>query len=215
MTDRDFNFMEDSCNDFAEKLASKSPVPGGGGASAYIGSLAASLLIMYLNLSIGKKSYAEYEEVLKKSRQELEEISLNLRSLVEEDALGFIPLSRAYKLKAESDEEKLKKRKIMEEALKEACRAPMEIIRKCLKIIELTEEVWNKGSRLALTDAASGLILANTAIKTASLNVTINTAMLKERSAKEAIESEMEDMSVKAQKIHDEIIKKILNKIEQ
>ena len=208
-----YKFMEASCTDFAEKLASKSPVPGGGGASAYVGSLAASLLLMYLNLSIGKKAFAKNEEELKQGRDDLEKISLNLRELVEKDALGFLPLSQAYKIKAESPEEKLKKEEIMESALKEACKAPMDIVRNCLKIVEWSEKLWDKGSRLALTDAASGLILAKSAMKTASLNVTINTAMLKDGSAKKAIEGEMKNMLDRGQEIHDEIIDKILKTI--
>ena len=55
--------MEDRTVDvFLEELASGSPTPGGGGASAVCGAIAAALGSMVGNLTSGKKKYAEYQE---------------------------------------------------------------------------------------------------------------------------------------------------------
>lgn len=45
-----------SCSDFAEKLAGKDPVPGGGGASALAGALGVCLGNMVGALTVGKKN---------------------------------------------------------------------------------------------------------------------------------------------------------------
>ena len=45
--------IHQSCREFSEALASKAPVPGGGGAAALIGALAAALGSMAVNLSLG------------------------------------------------------------------------------------------------------------------------------------------------------------------
>ena len=59
-------------DDFLTELSSSAPVPGGGGASAVSGAMGVSLGAMSLNLTIGKKKYAEYEEELREALSELE-----------------------------------------------------------------------------------------------------------------------------------------------
>ena len=45
--------------EYLEVLSSKAPVPGGGGASALAGALGNALGQMVVNLTVGKKKYAE------------------------------------------------------------------------------------------------------------------------------------------------------------
>ena len=52
---------ENTCAEFAAQLASKAPVPGGGGAAALIGALAAALGAMAARLTVGKKKYLQFE----------------------------------------------------------------------------------------------------------------------------------------------------------
>ena len=54
--------MEKSCIEFADALAAKISVPGGGGAAAYVGALGVALGNMTANFTTGKKKYAEFEE---------------------------------------------------------------------------------------------------------------------------------------------------------
>ena len=58
-------FSDKSCREFVEVLASKEPVPGGGGAAALAGALAAALANMVGSLTVGKKRYAAVEEDIK------------------------------------------------------------------------------------------------------------------------------------------------------
>ena len=56
------SFTELSCREFVSALSSKSPVPGGGGASAYVGAIGSALGNMVGSLTVGKKKYADVEK---------------------------------------------------------------------------------------------------------------------------------------------------------
>ena len=75
-----------TCEEFAQKLASKEPVPGGGGVAALVGSLGAALGSMVGNYSIGKKKFlgmeAKHQEIIDKSC----DLMNKLLELIDEDA---------------------------------------------------------------------------------------------------------------------------------
>ena len=58
------SMQNQSIKEFAAALSSKAAVPGGGGASALCGALAAALGNMVGNLTVGKAKYAANEPAL-------------------------------------------------------------------------------------------------------------------------------------------------------
>lgn len=54
----------DTTYDFIERLSTKEPVPGGGGAGALMGATAAALCSMVANLTSGKKSMLNISRTL-------------------------------------------------------------------------------------------------------------------------------------------------------
>ena len=103
--------LNKSCTQFVEELSSKAPVPGGGGACAYVGSIGMALGSMVGNLTLGKKKYQDVEEDIKELLQKSEAIIENLNRLVSKDAEVFYPLSQAYGLPSGTEEENRKKKK--------------------------------------------------------------------------------------------------------
>ena len=61
---KQIDFTENSCKDFIDVLASSAPIPGGGGASALVGAIGVALGNMVGSLTVGKKHYADVEEIL-------------------------------------------------------------------------------------------------------------------------------------------------------
>lgn len=170
-----------SCIEFADKLAAKTPVPGGGGASAMTGALGAALGSMVCNYTIGKKKYKHVEADVKLILQKATNLRHELLSLVDKDAEAFEPLSRAYSMPKNTPEEKSLKDKVMEEALKGASLVPLKIMEAAIKAIDLHEELLSKGSKIVLSDIGVGVLLCKAALQGASLNVYINTKAMKDK----------------------------------
>lgn len=205
--------LEKKTTDFLEVLSSSEPVPGGGGASAAVGAFAAALGMMVTNLTIGKKKYAEVEEEIKDIRGQLEVLRNELVHLTDEDAKAFEPLSKAYGLPKETEEQKKEKEKVMEQALYEASVVPMQIMETILKAMRLLKVLEEKGSRLAVSDVGVGVLFAQAALEGASLNVFINTKMMKNRERAGEMNSRTDAMINEGQALKDDIYAKVLAKI--
>ncbi|HQE70121.1 MAG TPA: cyclodeaminase/cyclohydrolase family protein [Atopobiaceae bacterium] len=163
-----------SCVEFADALAAKEPVPGGGGAAAYAGALGVALASMVGNFTAGKKRYAQYEDDIQRMLEIAEAIRRRLVALVDEDAAAFYPLSQAYGIPKEDP----RRAEMLEEATRAAIVAPVEMMHQCCEAIALLEELCEKGSRMLLSDVGCGALLCRAALEAASLNVFVNTRVL-------------------------------------
>lgn len=182
---------------FVEELSSKAAVPGGGGASALVGSLGIALGNMVANLTLGKEKYALVEEEMKELSAKATTLQNELLDLVQKDADLFEPLAKAYSLPEENDEEKAHKEAIMEKALVQAAITPLKIMEKCGMAIHLQEEFAKKGSVLAISDAGVGAELCLASLKGAYLNVLINTKLMKDREYANILNEKANEMLTK------------------
>lgn len=178
-----------SCTAFAEVLASKAPVPGGGGAAALAGALGVALCSMVGNFTTGKKKYAAYEEDVQRMLAEGETLRARLLELVEADAAAFEPLSRAYAIPKEDPT----RDSVLEEAALNACKAPMEMVSCCGEALLLLEEMLEKGSRLLLSDVGCGALLCKAAMESAAMNVFVNTGSLQDRAVAMGMERQVDE----------------------
>lgn len=204
------SMAQKSCVDFIEVLASKAAVPGGGGAAALAGAIGMALGSMVCNLTTGKKKYAQYEEVIQEILAKAAKLEEELLSMIDKDAEGFYPLSKAYGLPTSTEEEKQYKAETMEKCLKVACEVPMNIVRLCFDSIKLHEELVDKGSKLAISDVGCGVQCLRAAILSGQLNVIINVNSMKDREYAEKIEKECNQLVQDGVKICDDVYQKVL-----
>lgn len=186
--------MNELLNVFIEKLSSKEPTPGGGGASALIGAVGVSLCSMVANLTSGKKKYAEYQSDIESIIQKTKILTSNLLDLIDKDAQVFAPLSKAYGIPKDNPN----RQEILEDALKNACTVPYEIICETINAVSIMEELTKKGSRLAISDVGVAASACRSAIESASLNVYINTKLMKDKSYAQEVNEKTEKMSADA-----------------
>jgi len=197
--------LNKSCTEFLDLLSSKEPVPGGGGACAFVGAMGIALGSMVGNLTLGKKKYKDVEDDIKELLVTSENIKRQLTALVEKDAEAFFPLSQAYGLPKNTDEEKAERERVLQAALTDASEVPLSIARCCGKAIDILEEYAAKGTRIAISDVGVGAHFAKAALLGAQLNVLINTNLMKDMELKNKIETELDGLvekyAAKADKI--------------
>ncbi len=175
------DFTQQSGREFVRVLAGKDPVPGGGGASAFVGAIGTALGNMVGSLTVGKKKYADVQEDIVALKAQADTLQDELLQLVCRDAEVFEPLSRAYGMPKDTEEQKQEKERVMEAALKEACAVPLQIMQACCKAIDLHEDFEKKGTAIAISDVGVGVVMCKAALQGASLNVFINTKIMKDR----------------------------------
>ena len=176
---------------FTEALASKAAVPGGGGASALAGAVGAALGDMVGELTAGKKKYAAVEDEVKALMRRAQELRVELLACVEKDAAAFEPLSRAYGIPKDAPG----RDEVMEKCLRDAAAAPLEILDLCCEAIELQRRFADKGSVLAISDAATGAALCRGALYGAAVNVKVNTKAMADRGYAGRIDGEVDRLT--------------------
>lgn len=207
------SITEKSCAEFVSALASKAPVPGGGGASALCGAVGTALGNMVGSLTAGKKKYAAVEAEIREYQAQCSALQSELLALVDKDAEVFATLAAAYGLPRDTEEQRLYKERVMEEALVAASEVPLRIMEKCCAAIVLMEQFAVKGSKLAVSDAGVGAALCRAALEGAALNVFINTKAMKNRARAGALDARagamLKDYCPRAGKIYSAVVREL------
>lgn len=179
-----------SSEEFVDRLASSDGVPGGGGAAALAGSLAAALCSMAGALTMGKPRYAAVEGEVAAIMEDAEDVRYRLLELVDDDAVGFSPLLDAYALPRDDP----RRPAAIEAATKGACMAPLAMMGECCRAVVLLEEMSDRCSRLLASDVACGALLAAAALQAASVNVYVNLDGLERDETATSIDSACAEM---------------------
>ena len=168
--------MDLTLSDFTAQLASAQPAPGGGGAAALTGALAASLTAMAANVTAANPRYAERSDALCSLIDACETQRTTLLTLIEADAAGFLPLQKAYAIPK------------LAAAAQTACLAPLAMLEHCAQTALLLTAALETASPLLRSDVGCAAALCRAAAEAAAMNVFVNTGLLApdERAATEA-----------------------------
>ena len=170
--------MDLTVRGFSDVLASNEPAPGGGSAAALAGVLGASLSIMVVNLTVGKKAYESLQEDIKvnilNDFKVLQRLKSELTDLVDEDTKAFSLFFEAQKMPKDSENEKSRREVAMTKAGIYALEVPLSVAEKCLSILKHQIIIAKYGNKNAISDIGVGSLLALTGLEGAVLNVKIN-----------------------------------------
>ena len=200
--------------DFANELSSDSPAPGGGSVAALAGALGSALTGMVANLTVGKKEYKANWEEMKDVAVQAQAIKDELLRLVDRDTDAFNDLMSAFGKKKKTDEQKAARDKAIEEATKNACLVPLDVMKNSIEVLKLTKIVADNGNENAASDAGVASLMAKAAVGGAGLNVKINLPGIKDVDFVNKMKTEVESLIAQATELQQNILKIVNEKIE-
>jgi formiminotetrahydrofolate cyclodeaminase len=201
--------LEKSLADYAAALASKDPVPGGGGAAAYVAALGVSLGAMVCNLTLGKRRYAGAQDEIAELEVRCRTLRDEFERLSEADAEVFYPLSQAYGLPSGTPDERDVKAAVLQPALVAAAEVPLQVCRRIGGALDILDRLSEIGSRIAISDVGVGASFCQAALTSAELNVLINSRLLTDPAHRQALEAEAARLTTEGVAHADRIVAKV------
>lgn len=195
--------------DFVDKLGSKEPTPGGGAAAGVAASMGVAAVVMAMEFSNGSKLEENEQELLTNRINELNEIKEVFKEIIDRDATDFEPLSNAYGMARETDEEKAARTEAIQEGLVTASQPPLDLLNNAKRVIDIADEVVPLIKKGIISDVGVGVQLLRSAILSSSLNVYINASSLKDEETKNKYikdtEQTLEEYVAKADQIFNKV----------
>lgn len=168
--------VEMSAKDFILEMGSDSPAPGGGSASAFCGAQGAALLSMVCRLTLGKKKYADVQELAQEILLKSDSIKDELTDIIDRDTESFNAVTAVFAMPKETEEEKAARKEALQEALKLCTVTPSEMMNLSAKGLDLAEAAAGKLNRTAASDLACAVLGFRSCMEGAWMNVLINIA---------------------------------------
>jgi len=170
---------DDSIRTFLQQAGSSNPTPGGGSVAALVAALGASMTLMVSNLSQGEK-YAQFQLQIADVIDQMSRLTKDCEELFHADISAFHKFMEAWRLPKETEEEKILRKKAMEEAAVLAIEVPFRLIEVCRVGLECAHRIANTCNKNVISDLGIGAMLFEAAAQSASLTIEINLGSLKD-----------------------------------
>ncbi|MBA3596315.1 MAG: cyclodeaminase/cyclohydrolase family protein [Methylibium sp.] len=198
---------------FLDALASGNATPGGGSAAAVMGAMAAALVSMVCNLTIGKKGYESAEAEMKSVLGEAEALRARLLEMVPQDIAAFDWLMAGYKLPKGTDAEKAARSAAIQKGLQGATQVPLDCAVACAEVLRLTARSVEVGNVNVISDVGVGVLAGWAALRSAALNVHINAPQIKDREFAESRLAQLEQLLAECGPLTEQVHAKVHGKL--
>ena len=198
---------------FASLLASDAPAPGGGSAAALEGALGAALGAMVCSLTVGKKKYADVQELAAESKSKLDALMTRFLDVMERDTEAFNVVSAAFSLPKSTDEEKAARSAAIQEGLKGCTKTPFEMMEISVEALDIVAALVGKSNASAASDLGVASLSLRSAVQGAWLNVLINIGSLKDKELAADYRARGEALLAKALPLADEIYSAVVSQM--
>lgn len=167
-------YVNKSLKFYIDKLAAKTPVPGGGSVAALMGALGCGLLGMVANFTIARGGYNGYKERAKKVLKESKKLKAQLIDLIDKDIEAYEKLSRAFKRYKGNISR-------IQSSLKKATATPLRVCSYAHKAALLSLELAYVGNKPLIPDVCVAIHVLDAAFESALINIQINSRLIRDK----------------------------------
>lgn len=196
--------------EYLDILLSDAPAPGGGSVSALAGAQAAALMGMVCDLTTSKAKYEEFHDICKVAKVKADLLYRGFAEGVDKDTEAYNLVANAFKMPKETDEEKVARRKAIDDGTLEATKVPFSVMKMAAEGLELAQQLAGNTNPNTASDLGVAVLNLMTCMKGAWLNVKINLPGVKD----EALAVEYKEKGEQMVKKGEEIAKKLYEEIE-
>ena len=191
---------------FAEALAAATPTPGGGSASAQAGSMAAALIQMMCDLTIGREAYRAHDQELRAIRARADGLRRDLLALVDRDAQAYEEVVQALRLPKGTESERQARARALERANLFAIETPLAIADACGALMAMAPELASKGNANAVSDLGTAALLAYAGLRGGLLTVRINLKGVKDEAHAAKLRDRVRRLEVDSERLREEAL---------
>ncbi len=173
-------FAEMKLSDFLEKIAAKTPTPGGGSVSAAVGAMGAALGVMTAR-------YSESTE----SEGALDELKNEFLTLVDADAEAYGQVNSAMALPKDSEETKRRRKEALQIALGEASEVPLKGMLLANRGLKSLADLAPKCNKHLTSDLSASATFLEGALTGCGENVRVNAVALTDKVRRARLEKEL------------------------
>ena len=188
------SFRDLTLADFAARLASPAPVPGGGSASAVAAALGASLVAMVAELTQNRPKYAPHAELCDAAAPAARALADQLLELADEDARAYAACAIALKLPREAFADKEYRDQQVRTTAQVAAEVPLRCVERCLEVLQLAELLAGRSNWNASSDLRVASLLTEAAADGAAANVLVNLPLIGENDWTRSTEAQVKDL---------------------
>ncbi len=165
-----------SIDEFLQQLGSSDPTPGGGSLAALSGAMAAAMLAMVCNLTIGRPRYADVESEVQEILRDALSHQHRLVALTNADMEVYEGVRDAYRLSRETEADKSHRALAIEHSMHGATEVPVQTAEASRDLVDLALRAGKITSVNALGDVAVAVHLAAAAARGGAEQARLNLA---------------------------------------
>lgn len=184
-----------------EATAAGTPTPGGGAIAAVAGALGAALAGMVAGLTVGRKKYAAVAGEAQQVQLEAARLRDELAEAAVADAASFEALLAVFRDETLDEEAR---QAAVEAATVHTGEVPLGVMRLARDAARLAQTMARLGNTNAVTDAATGGIMARAAAQAAALNVRTNATGLQDQARAQAWRDEVDSLLAEVDRLVEE-----------